>query len=79
MADAYGAPEVGIYKRNILGKHAFKQNKKEERKRAFSQEKKKENTLSIKKKKKENDKEKSKKARSRPSYSPRKLSLILRY
>ena len=50
MADAYGAPEVGIYKRNILRKHAFKQEKrrkktsfqsrKKERKHAFNQEKK---------------------------------------
>ena len=50
MADAYGAPEVGIYKRNILRKHAFKQEKrrkktsfqsrKKERKHALNQEKK---------------------------------------
>ena len=48
MADAYGAPEVGIYKRNILRKHTFEQEKrrkktsfqsrKKERKHAFDKE-----------------------------------------
>ena len=61
MADAYGAPEVGIYKRNILRKHAFKQEKRRKKTRFQSRKKERKHALNQEKKKKENGKEKSNK------------------